>query len=58
MQLFHVRPFPDQETAFLLHAARVSCQAAVRSHHPVTGNDDGDGIVAHRAAHGLGTAVA
>ena len=36
------------------HAAAVSSQASAGPHHPVAGNDQADGVVAHGAAYGLG----
>ena len=43
-----------QKPALGRYPGRVADKSAVRPHHPVAGDDDGDGVMAHRAAHGLG----
>lgn len=45
--------FQLKQSNFFLNASCVSCQAAVTSHHPVTGNNNGNLIVPHSAAYGL-----
>ena len=42
-----------QQRLFFVYAAGVSREIAARAYHPVAGDDQRDGIVPHRAAHGL-----
>ena len=45
--------FQRQQAYLRFDAARVAGQAAVAAHHPMAGNDDGNRVMPHRAAHGL-----
>lgn len=49
----HVRPFQFQQFDFFADPSRISGKAAVGTDNPVTGNDDGNGIMPHCAAHRL-----
>ena len=42
-----------QQRLLFVHAAGVSRETAARAYHPVAGDDQRNGIVSHRAAHGL-----
>ncbi len=46
--------FKGEQRDFFINASRVSRQAAVTPHDPMTGYDDGDRVVSHRAADRLG----
>ena len=50
----HCCAFQLQQPFLFLNASRIAGQAAVRTDDPVTGNNDRNGIMAYRAAHGLG----
>ena len=45
----HLHPLQGQQGRLFGDAAGVPRQAAVPAHHPVTGDDEGDGVVPHRA---------
>ena len=51
-----IRPLQRQQESFFLHAAGIARQAPVRPHAAVAGDEDGDGVVAHRAAYRLASA--
>ena len=44
------RAFQGQQAALFFEAASVPGEAAVRAHHPVAGDQEGNAVVAHRAA--------
>ena len=53
----HIRLFQRQQGSFFVDAPRVARQASVGAHHPVARDQNGDLVVSHRAAHGLGGQV-
>ena len=50
----HVHALQLQQELLVGHASGVACQTSVAAHNPVTGDQNGDGVVAHGAAHCLG----
>ena len=53
MKSFRVHAFQLQKADFFVEASGIPCETAVCSHNPVTGNDDGNGIVSYGSAYGL-----
>ena len=49
----HIHLFQLQQLYFLIDPAGIACQAAICPHDTVTRHNDGDLIVAYRAAYGL-----
>ena len=54
MEKIRVHAFEPQQADFFVDASGVSGEASVTAHDAMAGNDDGNGIVPHCAAHGLG----
>lgn len=50
----HVHALQLQQELLVGHASGVACQTSVATHNPVTGDQNGDGVVAHGTAHCLG----
>lgn len=50
----HVRALQTEKLHLAVEAAGIAGEAAAGAHHPVTGDEQGNGVVPHRAAHGLG----
>lgn len=52
-QAGEIRVFQQKQGLLSFHAAGVTCQTAVRADHPVTGDENGNGVVAHGTAYSL-----
>ncbi len=57
VEFVRVHAFELQQTDLFVEASGVSGKTAVGSHHAMAGNDDGNGIVPHGTAYGLGRHV-
>src|SRR5215217_5712241 len=53
-QLFHRHALPFEQPDLLLAAERILSSGAVVLDHPVAGDEERDGVVRHRRAHGAG----
>lgn len=53
-QLLHIDTLQRKQLDLFFNPTGVACQAASGAHYPVTGDDNRDRVMAHRAAYSLG----